>query len=72
MSNYFAPVHHPIEKVIRAAFWIDDYFGNHKYGVRFDPDGPVFKPSEVDIPTGAEFPSALVAVMKKERMECPK
>lgn len=41
MSNYTAPAIHPETGVIQDALWIDDYYGPHRYGVRFD-DGKVF------------------------------
>ncbi len=30
MSSYYAPAYHPVERVIRKAFWIDDHFGPHR------------------------------------------
>lgn len=41
MSNYTAPAIHPETGVIQDAEWIDDYYGPHRYGVRFS-DGKVF------------------------------
>lgn len=29
------------------AFWIDDYFGPHRYGVKFD-DGKIYRPEELE------------------------
>lgn len=41
MSNYFQLTQHPDTGKMENAEWLDDYFGKHKYGVRF-PDGKVF------------------------------
>lgn len=43
MSSYMAPTFHPETGKIERAYWMDDYFGPHRYGVKF-PDGKVFKP----------------------------
>lgn len=40
MSNYFQLTKHPVTGEIERAEWIDDYFGRHKYGVRFPSDTP--------------------------------
>lgn len=47
MSNYQQPTKHPETGRIEVADWLDDYFGRHRYGVRF-PDGKVFRASEVE------------------------
>ncbi len=50
MSNFIRTAWHPVEKVARAAHWLDDYFGRHEYGVSFDGDDHVYRPNEVEIP----------------------
>ena len=55
MSSYYAPAYHPIEKVIRKAFWIDDYFEHHCYGIQFEGDKRVYSQSEVQIPIDKVF-----------------
>lgn len=47
MSNFTA-TKHPVTGEIQEARWLDDYFGRHRYGVRF-PDGSVFRESEIEI-----------------------
>lgn len=47
MSSYTTKTIHPITKTVENADWLDDYFGPHRYGVRF-PDGQVFKPEECE------------------------
>lgn len=48
MSSYTRKTKHPETGEWHTAFWLDDYFGNHKYGVEF-PDGKVFDPEKVDL-----------------------
>ncbi len=50
MSNYTRVAWHPKERVARAASWLDDFFGRHEYGVSFEGDETVYRPSEVEIP----------------------
>ena len=54
MSSYYAPAYHPVERVIRKAFWIDDHFGPLEYGVQFD-SGPVFRAEQCEIPMDKVF-----------------
>ena len=49
MSNYTQPTKHPETGEILDAEWIDDYFGRHKYGVRF-PDGKIFHARQIESP----------------------
>lgn len=50
MSNYISKAKHPKTEKIEDAQFLDDFYGLHKYGVRFD-DGNVYPVSEIDIPT---------------------
>jgi|GEM_PF-2637781 len=43
MSNYQMPTKHPITHKWEIADWIDDYFGGHKYGVKFSNDKKVYR-----------------------------
>ncbi len=55
MSNFTRAAYHPKEKVVRAASYLDDYFGPHQYGVQFSGDPNVYKPKETDIPLDVVF-----------------
>lgn len=55
MSNFSRTAYHPVEKVVRAAIWLDDYFGRHQYGVQFDVGGKVYRPADVEIPLDMVF-----------------
>ncbi len=50
MSNFTQIAWNPREKVARAAHWIDNHFGSHRYGVSFAGDPHVYRPDEVEIP----------------------
>jgi len=52
MSSYMRVAWNPKERVARAAFWIDDYFGRYECGVRLEGDDKVYHPDEVEIPIG--------------------
>lgn len=56
MSTYIAPAIHPRTKKVEDALWMDDYFGRHRYGVKF-ADGSVWAAREVRVPPEA-LPSA--------------
>ena len=43
MSNYLKQTRHPITLEWEDAEWIDNYYGGHRYGVRFKDD-QVFNP----------------------------
>ena len=47
MSNYTKLTQHPRTGETLEASWLDDYFGRHRYGVRF-PNGDVFREEEVE------------------------
>jgi hypothetical protein len=63
MSNFQRIAWHPVERVARAADYLDDYFGRHEYGVKFIGDEKVYRPAEVEIPL------ELVLVPKDTAME---
>ena len=46
MSNFQQATRHPETGVEEVADWLDDYFGRHRYGVRF-ADGKVFRETEI-------------------------
>ena len=47
MSNFSRMTFHPRTGKIECAFWIDDKFGKHIYGVQFPSDGSVYHEDEV-------------------------
>lgn len=50
MSSYIDKAFHPVRRVVMDALWIDDHFGRHQYGVRFDGEPRVYRPDEVKLP----------------------
>ncbi len=50
MSNFTRVHWHPLEGVARAASYLDNHFGPHQYGIRFEGDETVYRPNEVEIP----------------------
>lgn len=50
MSSYLRHTKHPTTKKWQDALWLDDYFGQHNYGVLF-LDGSVFDPNKCPIET---------------------
>ena len=51
MSNYIKISKHPVKGFWAEAEWLDDYFGNHHYGVRFRGQTKVYDVSKYDILT---------------------
>ena len=49
MSHYFAKAINPRTGEVEGAFFIDDYFGRHQYGVKF-ADGTVHREEDVTVP----------------------
>ena len=47
MSNYGKPTKNPETGRVEEAEFLDNYYGPHRYGVRF-PDGKVFPIDEVE------------------------
>jgi len=45
MSNFMAKAAHPVTGEIFECYYLDDYYGRHKYGVQF-PNGDVYPESE--------------------------
>lgn len=43
MSTYITYTKAPKDKRYRPAVWIDDYFGQHRYGVRFEKEDETFR-----------------------------
>lgn len=46
MSSYIAVAINPRTGKEEEALFIDDYFGKHEYGVKFD-DGNVYSPKDI-------------------------
>lgn len=51
MSHFNEIARNPATGIVEMAYWIDNHFGPHRYGVRF-LDGTVWRPEEVDIRIG--------------------
>jgi hypothetical protein len=49
MSNFRSVAFNPKSGRAEMADWLDDYFGRHKYGLRFS-DGGVYDPKDVELP----------------------
>jgi hypothetical protein len=47
VSSFFADALHPVTRERKRAMWLDDYFGRHRYGVRFDGEEHVYRPEEL-------------------------
>lgn len=54
MSSYLKKTKHPITGIWEMAYWMDDYFGQHLYGVRF-ADQLVFNPEMVKLETKEKY-----------------
>lgn len=50
MSNYRATAIHPVTGKLEIADFLDDYFGHHKYGVRFVGEDHVHPIGEIEYP----------------------
>lgn len=48
MSDFYQTAKHPKTGEVELAQWIDDYFGPHQYGVRFQ-DGTVFHADRIEL-----------------------
>ena len=55
MSTYSKQTKHPITGEWHEATWIDDFYGRHRYGVRF-PDGETFNPEKTKLETREDDP----------------
>lgn len=51
MSTYIKKTKHPELKKFMDALWIDDYFGNHNYGVQFAGEETIYDMRENDFKT---------------------
>lgn len=47
MSSFSRITKHPITGKWERAMWLDDYYGKHRYGVKFD-NGDVFPGDDYD------------------------
>lgn len=50
MSSYTKLTKHPKTGKWLMAEWLDDYFGQHRYGIRF-PNGEIFDERKVKLET---------------------
>jgi hypothetical protein len=53
MSSYHRSTKHPVTGEWQEAFWIDDYYGKHVYGVRFPNDEKVYDTRDYELETKA-------------------
>lgn len=60
MSNFRSKAFNPVSKKIEDAEYCDDYYGRHRYGIRFD-DGCVHPESQCGIDAAATQLDALQA-----------
>jgi len=60
MSSYQRKTQHPETLHFERAEWLDDYFGQHNYGVRFPSDGKVFRADEFKWEVSPENDESLV------------
>jgi 5-methylcytosine-specific restriction endonuclease McrBC GTP-binding regulatory subunit McrB len=56
MSTYKRETKHPITGEWGNATWMDDYFGQHRYGIKFDGEETVFKENEYEWETRDDLP----------------
>lgn len=56
MSSYYKQTKHPQTGKWENAEWIDDYYGKHKYGVKFS-DGYICNPDQIHLETREEVES---------------
>lgn len=66
MSNYHGLARHPQTGKPRVAYFLDGYFGKHKYGVRFVGEETVFPIESVEKVTVGE----VAGPIKKPHLSC--
>lgn len=66
MSCYYATAINPRTGKEERAFFIDDYFGRHKYGVKFDGEDEVHREKDIRFP-----PAPIVEDRIPEGLEKP-
>jgi len=49
MSDFIRDTYNPRNGNLEPAHWMDDYYGKHRYGVKF-PDGSVYPEARVEVP----------------------
>jgi hypothetical protein len=55
MSTYQDVARHPRTNQIERVWMLDDYFGQHQYGVKFETDTKVFQAHEVRLVPATEL-----------------
>ena len=65
MSTYSKQTKHPVTGEWHEATWMDDFYGRHRYGVRF-PNGETFNPDKIQLETREDEPQESTT---KERFE---
>ena len=56
MSNYRDKAINPRTGQIEDADFLDNHFGRHQYGIRFDGEAHVYPAGEVEVPKPAPAP----------------
>lgn len=69
MSNYIDKAFNPVSGRIEGASWLDDHFGPHAYGVRFENEDHVYRPDEVALEKANEMIAALKAKLAEREGE---
>ena len=54
MSDFQVNTKHPETGEYKQAWWLDDYFGRHNYGVKFDGENKVYDVREHEIVRGED------------------
>lgn len=57
MSNYYGWAVNPKTGITERALFADDYYGRHRYGVKFD-DGNIYPIESVEVKNEPERPKA--------------
>jgi len=65
MSTFSQQTKHPVTGEWHEATWMDDFYGRHRYGVRF-PSGETFNPDKIQLETREDEP---LESTTKERFE---
>jgi len=71
MSSYKRLTKHPITGEWKNAWWLDDFFGHHRYGVRFtegddlSEKGETFREEDYEWETKDEFVSDTIQLKEK-------
>ncbi len=48
MSSFKRITRHPVTDLLKIAEWLDDYFGLHEYGVKFEGDPKIYREEDIN------------------------